>query len=131
MLDETKVKLMTRLAFYEQTQGKEDFKVSAYYRKDYASMHGICSFLWVTFGYACVVGLAMLAGMEQLLSKMSSGLVVMLAVIILAGYVFLVVLYTVISSHIYNQKHRDARQRVKKYNHDLTRLLKMYEKENK
>lgn len=74
MLDEKKVKLMTRLAFYEQTQGKEDFKVSAYYRKDYASMHGICSFLWVTFGYACVVGLAMLAGMEQLLSKMSSGL---------------------------------------------------------
>ena len=68
MLDEKKVKLMTRLAFYEQTQGKEDFKVSAYYRKDYASMHGICSFLWVTFGYACVVGLAMLAGMEQLLS---------------------------------------------------------------
>ena len=78
--------------------------------------------------WLCVRGRA---GMEQLLSKMSSGLVVMLAVIILAGYVFLVVLYTVISSHIYNQKHRDARQRVKKYNHDLTRLLKMYEKENR
>ena len=41
MLDEKKVKLMTRLAFYEQTQGKEDFKVSAYYRKDYASLHTI------------------------------------------------------------------------------------------
>ena len=38
MLDEKKVKLMTRLAFYEQTQGKEDFKVSAYYIKDYASI---------------------------------------------------------------------------------------------
>ena len=29
MLDEKKVKLMTHLAFYEQTQGKEDFKISA------------------------------------------------------------------------------------------------------
>ena len=36
MLDERKVKLMTQLALYDQTQGKEDFKISEYYRKDYA-----------------------------------------------------------------------------------------------
>ena len=33
MLDERKVKLMTRLALYEETEGKEDFKISAIYRK--------------------------------------------------------------------------------------------------
>ena len=61
MLDEKKVKLMTRLAFYEQTQGKEDFKVSAYYawhmlfplgdvwlcvrgRAGYAGRHGAAAF---------------------------------------------------------------------------------------
>ena len=54
MLDERKVKLMTRLAFYEQTQGKEDFKISAYYRKDYTSLHMLCSFIWVTIGYVPV-----------------------------------------------------------------------------
>ena len=36
MLDERKVKLMTKLALYEETYGKEDFKISSYYRKDYA-----------------------------------------------------------------------------------------------
>ncbi len=39
MLDERKVKLMTQLAQYDQTQGKEDFKISEYYRKDYAGVH--------------------------------------------------------------------------------------------
>ena len=39
MLDERKVKLMTKLALYEETYGKEDFKISSYYRKDYASLH--------------------------------------------------------------------------------------------
>ena len=39
MLDERKVKLMTQLALYDQTQGKEDFKISEYYRKDYAGVH--------------------------------------------------------------------------------------------
>ena len=48
MLDEKRVKLMTKLALYEETQGKDDFKVSEYYRKDYVGMHMICTFLWVT-----------------------------------------------------------------------------------
>ena len=111
MLDEKKVKLMTRLAFYEQTQGKEDFKVSAYYRKDYASLHTICSIIWVTVGYICAVGLIFLAGMDNFLSSMSFGMM--------------------FASHIFNKKHRESRQRVKKYNHDLTRLLKLYEREKR
>lgn len=40
MLDERKVKLMTQLALYDQTQGKEDFKISEYYRKDYDILTG-------------------------------------------------------------------------------------------
>ena len=38
MLDKEKVKLMTTLAFYEQNEGKEDFKINEYYRKDYVSL---------------------------------------------------------------------------------------------
>ncbi len=30
MLDQRKIELMTRLAFYEQTDGKKDFKVSEF-----------------------------------------------------------------------------------------------------
>ena len=51
MLDERKVKLMTKLALYEETYGIEDFKISSYYRKDYASLHVIYAFLSVSVGY--------------------------------------------------------------------------------
>ena len=37
MLNEERVKLMVQLASYEQKEGKEDFKVSSYYKKDYVS----------------------------------------------------------------------------------------------
>lgn len=131
MLDERKVKLMTRLALYEQTQGKEDFKISEYYRKDYAGMHMLFSFFWVTIGYVCVAALIVLAGLQPLLDKMSMQLLVILGVIVIVGYLALVILYLIVTSHIYNKKHRDARQRVKRYNHDLLKLLKMYEKENR
>ena len=131
MLDEKKVKLMTRLAFYEQTQGKEDFKVSAYYRKDYASLHTICSIIWVTVGYICAVGLIFLAGMDNFLSSMSFGMMFLMLGILVLVYLFLLILYGVIASHIFNKKHRESRQRVKKYNHDLTRLLKLYERDKR
>lgn len=131
MLDERKVKLMTKLAFYEQTQGKEDFKISEYYRKDYAGLHTICSVIWVTVGYACIALLAVLGGLDSLMEKMSSALIITLGLVSIVGYVGTVIIFAVISSHVYNEKHKKARQRVKKYNHNLTRLLKMYEKENK
>lgn len=126
MLDEKKVKLMTRLAFYEETQGKEDFKISAYYRKDYVSLHMLCSFIWVTIGYVCIVALAVLAGLDSLLGNMSMAVVVLIGGMAIVGWLAVVIIYMMITSHIYNEKHKNSRQRVKKYNHDLTRLLKMY-----
>lgn len=131
MLDQRKIELMTRLAFYEQTDGKKDFKVSEFYRKDYTSLHTICSVLWVTVGYLCVIGIVILMVLEDLLENMSNGVIVMLGGMILLGYVALIIIYAIITSHIYDEKHKEARQRVKKYNHDLTRLLRMYEKENR
>ena len=64
-------------------------------------------------------------------SNMSNGLILFLFLIILAGYVGVVIVYCGIASHIYNEKHKKARKRVKKYNHNLIQLLKMYEKEKR
>ena len=32
MLDKRKIRLMTKLALYEQNEGREDMKISAYYK---------------------------------------------------------------------------------------------------
>ena len=131
MLDERKVKLMTKLALYEETHGKEDFKISSYYSTDYASLHVIYAFLSVSVGYVCLVGVLLLAGVENIMGNLSNGLIIFLFLIILAGYVGVVIVYCGIASHIYNEKHKKARKRVKRYNHNLIQLLKMYEKEKR
>jgi hypothetical protein len=79
----------------------------------------------------CLVALLLLAGVEDIMSNMSNGLILFLFLIILAGYVGVVIVYCGIASHIYNEKHKKARKRVKKYNHNLIQLLKMYEKEKR
>ena len=94
-------------------------------------MHVIYAFLRVSVGYVCLVALLLLAGVEDIMSNMSNGLILFLFLIILAGYVGVVIVYCGIASHIYNEKHKKARKRVKKYNHNLIQLLKMYEKEKR
>ena len=113
------------------SQGKEDFKISEYYRKDYAGMHVVFSIIWTTIGYACLAGIVVLAGIQALLANMSVGFLVTLGAVAIAGYLVVVIVYAFITSHIYNKRHKNARQRVKKYNHDLLKLLKMYEKEKR
>ena len=86
----------------------------------------LCSFIWVTIGYVLVVGLAVLAGLDSLLGHMSMAVMVLIGGMAIVGWLAVVIIYALITSHVYNEKHKNSRQRVKKYNHDLTRLLKMY-----
>lgn len=131
MLDREKVKLMTELAFYEQNEGKEDFKINEYYRKDYAGYHTLCSILWVTVGYIALVGLISVAAMDFIVENMSKSMLITLVLVIVIVYFVVVIIYTLIANHVYDRKHRAARQRMKIFNHNLTRLLRMYDKEKR
>lgn len=130
MIDEKKVKLMTRMASYENNEGRDDLKISAYYRKDYASYHTVCSVLWVTVGYGFLALLIGACMFDELMDSLSIGVIVTMAATAVIGYFAVVILYGVATYVIYNKRHQKARMRIKKYNHDLTRLLKIYEKEN-
>lgn len=130
MINEKKVKLMTRMASYEQNKGKEDFKINSYYRKDYVSIKRLYTFFWTTIGYVCVIALVFMAGMDKWMDKMSMEFFVTVAAILVVGYIALLFFFFIVTNRVYNRKHQDARMRVKKFNHDLTRLLKIYEREN-
>lgn len=130
MIDEKKVKLMTRMASYENNEGKEDLKISAYYRKDYASIHMVYSIIWVTIGYGCLMVLAGFCLFDKLMESLTMSAIVMLGIGAAAGYFIVVIAYSVVVYASYSKKHQMARMRVKKYNHDLARLLKIYEREN-
>ncbi len=131
MVDERKVRLMTQLARYEQTQGKEDFKISSYYRKDYTGMHMITGALWVTVGYVCLAVLIVFGILDTLLANLTLRMLIVLAIIAILGYALALTIYIILANVSYNKKHKDARQRVKIYNHNLTRLLRMYQRGSK
>ena len=85
----------------------------------------------MTIGYAIAVGVGAVAFLDVILKNLNMAFLVMLVICVLTGYLVLVFMYGIVASRFYQRKHTDARMRVKKYNHDLTRLNRMYEREKK
>ena len=51
MLNEEKIRLMTKLAIYEQGEGKESIKSNKYYKKDYVGLKMINTAITITLAF--------------------------------------------------------------------------------
>lgn len=129
MLNENRIKLMTKMAAYESTQGAEDLRISSYFRKDYVSLNTLITILWITVGYALLAGLFFLVNMDSLLERLTLERMIMLAAAVVAVYLILVIVYGIGANLFYKGKYNRAKQRVKQYYRSLSRLGKLYMKE--
>lgn len=131
MLNEERIKIMTKLAMYEMNEGREDLLVNSYQKKDYISMNAWISAVWATIGYAVFLMLVGLAAFDFFMKHLKMSELILMGGIILAGYIVLLTAVIIISRNFFHKKHNMARKRVKKFNFYLTRLNKMYEKERR
>ena len=125
MIDKRKVRLMTRAAIYEKRYGEEDIKITGYYQKDYSSLNTWITLIWVTAGFFLLAALMFLAGGESLIEGITVVKLLILAAIVLGLYLSLLIIYGIGAGSFYRKKHTRAKQRMKRYMRDLSRLEKM------
>lgn len=131
MINEEKVKVMTKLAMYEQGEGRKYLPVSKYYRSDYIGLALIKNFFLVTIGYALVLAGVAAYFSEYLMNNIHKMNLISLGVYILAGYLILLVAYSVLTYIQYSVKYYRAKKSVKGYFEQLTNLNKIYGREEK
>ena len=122
---------MTRAAIYEKRYGEEDIKITGYYQKDYSSLNTWITLICVTVGFFLVVALLFLAGGDSLMEGITIMKLLILAAIILGLYLSLLIIYGIGAGSFYRKKHIRAKQRMKRYMRDLSRLEKMNLKKEK
>ena len=124
MLNEEKIKVMNKLAMYEQGEGKKYLPVSRYYRSDYIGLAMIKNFFLITIGYVLVLaGIAAYFG-EYLVDNIHKMNLVALGIEAVVGYIVVLVLFSVLTYIQYSVKYYRAKKSVKTYYEDLTRLAK-------
>ena len=131
MINEEKVKIMDRLALYEKREGRKYLPVSKYYRSDYIGLALIKNFFLVTIGYGLILAIAAAYNLDYLLDNIHKMNLITLGIGVLAGYVVILVTYSVLTYLQYTVKYHRAKKSVKSYYSELTKLEKIYSREEK
>lgn len=131
MINGEKVKIMTKIAMYEQGNGKKYLPVSKYYRSDYIGLALIKNFFLVTIGYALLVAAIGVYYGEYLMENIHKMNLVTMGVYILVGYVVMLVGYSILTYVQYSVKYYKAKKSVKEYYSQLTALSRIYAREEK
>ena len=130
MLNNRKVRLMTRLAIYEQTEGKEDVRISKYFQTDYVRLNVLKSVVAITIGYLLILLLLILYHSEYLIREAVTldyrGMVTRYAGI----YVIILTVYGALCMIGYMIKYRASRKKLAKYFRMLRRLRTIYREED-
>ncbi len=131
MLNEDKIKLMTKLAVYEKRTGKKTMKMTKYFRSDYISWNIIKTALAVTIAYAMMAGIWLLYHMEEYIAELYSMDFAVLIRSFLVSYIQLLVVYLVAAFLIYQIKYTLAMKSLKRYGTTLKRLKQADSEESK
>ena len=131
MLNEDKIRLMTKLALHEQGEGKKAIEFNRYSKKDYISFQMIKTAVVITLAYILVVALCILQNAEHFVDQLISVKLVSLGIQALVCYVIVFVVYMLISYMIYSMRYIHMQELNRGYAEDLKQLYLMYKKEEK
>ena len=129
MLNEERVILMTRMAAYEQHEGKKNNAINSYFRSDYVGFQVLKSIISATVVYLILVAAYMMYHFSDVLQDIYNTDIAQTARKYLVYYVALVIVYSVISYIIYSIRYGRMRKNMRAYFSCLKKLGKMYEKE--
>ena len=131
MLNEDKIRIMSRCAMYEKGQGKEDLAVNRYDQGDYVRLNTLKTLIGVTVGFVLCFGLYLVLRAEYYMENIVGMDLMAFARNVLMYYVIVLVIFAVISIVFYGWKYTDTQKRVRWYYQDLKALAEMDENRDK
>ncbi len=129
MLNNHKVRLMTKIAIYEKEDGKEDIRLGRYYRLDYVRYQLLKTIVAVTCGYLILVLLTILYNMEYLIAEAVKLDYATIGRTMLGIYLILVLTFGGLACIGYTIKYNRSRKKLAKYYRMLKKLRTIYRDE--
>ncbi|NLP34237.1 MAG: hypothetical protein GX359_03475 [Clostridiales bacterium] len=129
MLNNRKIRLMTRLAVFESKEGKEDIRLSKYYKTDYIRYQVLKSILSTTVGYLLLLVLVFLYKSEYIIKNAVSLDYKTIGSYVLGIYIILITVYGLGSLAWFSFKYDASRKKLTRYFRLLKRMKKIYKEE--
>ena len=131
MLNEERIKLMTKMAAYEADEGKKNVAMGNYFRGDYIGLQVIKSIISATIAFVIVFGLFVFYDFEVFMSDIYKMDLLGFGRTVITAYLIFVAVYALISYMIYTYRYAKARKSLKMYYNNLKKLAYLYDKEGR
>lgn len=131
MLNEEKIRLMTKAASFEAGEGKKALAMNKYFRGDYISINLIASWISFTITFAICVGIWAFYHMEDLMEKINTVDLPGMGKELVVWYLGLLAVYQAIHYVIYHIRYRKNRKSLAEYNQILKQISHIYQTESK
>lgn len=128
-MNEERIRLMTKLAAYEQDREQENMAINQYYKGDYVSFQMIKTFVCSTIAFFILVILYVLCQMEELtalLYKIDYRDYLMKLVVL---YAVFTIAFQLIALVVYSQRYKRAHREQKHYLNRLKKVARLCESE--
>lgn len=129
MLNERKVKLMTKLAIYEKNEGRHTIPFTKYFTDDFVSWNMIKTVVAITFAYLLAAAIWLIYNIEDIMQNMATLNYFEIIRYALLLYAILLVVYLLISYVVYRVKYHCAMKSLAKYETGLKELAKIHMEE--
>ncbi len=126
MLNEERVILMTKMAAYEENEGKKNVKIGNYFRGDYISIQVLKSVLCASIAYVIIFALYFFYNFEALMQELYKMDLIAFARNILLYYAITVVIYGSVSYAVYSYRYTKVKKSLKCYYNNLKQLSSLY-----
>ncbi|HKM05085.1 MAG TPA: hypothetical protein VJZ04_10970 [Lachnospiraceae bacterium] len=131
MLNEKRIILMTKMASYEEHEGKKNGAIGNYFRGDYIGLQVIKSMISATIAFFVVLLMYVFYEFEGIMQDIYKADLLVLGKKSLLIFAIVVAGYSLISYAIYSSRYSHAKKKQKIYSNHLKQLAEMYSKESK
>jgi hypothetical protein len=127
MLNEERIMLMTRMASYEEHEGKKNIAIGKFFRNDYIALQVLKSILCSTIAYGIGFALYIFYDLEVFMQDIYKMDLVAFAQNVIIWYGITVVSYSVITYLVFSYRYFRAKKSLKAYYHNLKKLNTLYQ----
>lgn len=131
MLNEERIKLMTKMACYEAHEGKKNVAIGSYFRGDYIGLQVIKSVISATIAFVLLLAAYILYDFEVFMADIYKMDLLAFAKSVIVSYLVFMVVYALASYGVYTYRYTKAKKSLKVYYNHLKKLSYLYDKENK
>ena len=126
MLNENKVKMMTKMAIYEKNEGRRMLKTARYFKSDYIAFGILKTLITTSIAYIIMLIMYVLYNMESIIKDINKIDYTEVGTNLIIGYVAMIAVFSAIAFVVYGKQYDNSRYGLKRYFSRLNKLERFY-----